>query len=76
MNQLRLFEVATVRPGDKYVSGFYFDTKEKAENFLSQQENGEIHNVLVKRMEDINYFDGCSQADLSNDSYDIIIIRE
>ena len=59
-----LFEVATTFEGDWVATEYYFDTKEKAETFLAEQENGDISVVTIASDHNLDYSDGCSWNDL------------
>ena len=60
----QLFEVSTTFLGADEPTELYFDTKEKAENFLSKQDNGYITKITAESDTKINYFDGCTYNDL------------
>ena len=58
-----LYAVTTTFPEADGASTFYFDTLDKAQNYLDDQLNGEITKFEVKG--DVNYHDGCTYNDLS-----------
>ena len=60
----QLFEVSTTFLGADDPTELYFDTKEKAENFLSKQDNGYITKIIAESNTKINYSDGCTYNDL------------
>lgn len=60
---MTLYKVTTTFLGAYGPSTFYFDTIEKAQNYLDDQLNGEITKFEVKG--DVNYHDGCTYNDLS-----------
>lgn len=60
----RLYEVSTRFLGADGPTEFYFDTKEKAKNFLEKCHNGEINEVIAESDTEINYSDGCYYHEL------------
>lgn len=60
----QLFEVSTKFLGADEPTELYFDTKEKAENFLIKQDNGYITKITAESNTQINYSDGCTYNDL------------
>lgn len=58
-----LYAATTTFLGADGASTFYFDTLDKAQNYLDDQLNGEITKFEVKG--DVNYHDGCTYNDLS-----------
>ena len=60
-----LFKVRTTFTGADSASSFYFDTKDKAQKFLDEQENGEIVPVIITSDCGLNYWDGCVWTELT-----------
>ena len=69
LRQKTLYKVSTTFLGSWEPTEFYFDTKKKAEGFLSEQDNGEISKVTVKSDYKLDYSDGCSWNDLVFSGY-------
>ena len=61
--EMTLCTVTTTFLGADGASTFYFDTLDKAQNYLDDQLNGEITKYEV--VGDANYHDGCTYNDLS-----------
>ena len=72
----KLFEVSTTFLGADGSSNLYFDTKEKAEKFLSKCHNGEINEIIAESDTEINYSDCCTYNDLCGWGGTVNIIRE
>lgn len=71
----KLYKVRTTFLGaDKY-SEFYFDTMEKAQNFLQKQNNGEIVKVIAFG-DGLNYSDECTFNELTFGGIYTVKIKE
>lgn len=66
-----LFQVTTTFSGADGASEFYFDTEEKAKNFLETCQNGESEAVKIESEYKLNYSDGCTLNDLTFGSFDV-----
>ena len=62
---MKLYYVETVFLGADAPNRFYFDTLNKAQDFLDGQKNGSIHKVTIITNESLNYWDGCTLCDLT-----------
>lgn len=67
---MKLYKVYTTFKGANGPSHFYYDTEEKAQKFLNNQENGEIKPVEVIADYELNYSDGCTFNDLTFGEFD------
>ena len=65
----KLYEVRTTFLGAGSPSSFYFDTKEKARDYLEEQLNGEINTIIIESNDPLNYSDCCTYDDLTYGGY-------
>lgn len=59
-----LYKATTTFAGADAPTSLYFDTREKAEDFIAKQQNGETEAVTITSDAPLNYFDGCFWNDL------------
>ena len=68
---MTLYRVTTTFLGADAPSQFYFNTAEKAEEFLDVEcQNGVYEKVDIVGKQSLNYFDGCTMNDLTFGNFD------
>ena len=65
MAQTTLYEARAYMNGkNREPEKRYFDTREKADHWLADMDDGEISRITFESSEVIGYFDGCSYDDM------------
>ena len=67
---MTLYKTITTYQGADGPSYSYFDTEERAQNFISSLDNGEVVKVEITADYKLNYSDGCTFNDLTFGEFD------